>query len=173
MQIKCADKSDIPVIKALEKLAVSDEFSEIELRQGVSGDFFDEQQLQTLVAQRAIWLIFDNASAVGYLVFAKFDFHQHSPLYRQLHNRCSGNRELGIDWQHLNVCGPVWLHQRARGKGAFQQLYAAAKAKSSGQVIALIAEHNSASIKAHCRAANMQIIDFQTLSGRDFYLLLG
>ncbi|KFZ37407.1 hypothetical protein HR45_10325 [Shewanella mangrovi] len=171
MQVRCADIHDVAVIKTLEKLAVSDEFSDIELRHGISGDFFDEQQLNTLIKQRAIWLIFDNQIALGYLVFARFEFHLKNPLYKQLQQRYQHD-EVALDWRSLHVCGPVWLDNRARGTGAFKQLYDAAETEANGQVIALIADHNERSIKAHCQHAKMRIVDFQTLAGRDFYLLL-
>ncbi len=170
MQVRTAVLADLATIQRLEQQAVFDEFSATELQQGISGDFFSELQLKQLLQLQAIWLLEIDAKAQGYLIMAPFSFHQSAPLYRELTRRCAANDVL-LDWHNLSVCGPVWLAAAARGTGAFKLLYSAAKAQVAGKVMALVAEHNERSLKAHCQHANMQIVDFMTLAGRDFYLL--
>lgn len=170
MQIRTATLVDLTTIQALEQQATFDEFSAAELQQGISGDFFNEQQLKQLLQLQAIWLLEIDAKVQGYLIMAPFSFHQSATLYRELSRRCVTN-DIVLNWAKLSVCGPVWLAPAARGTGAFKLLYAAARAKVAGQVMALVAEHNERSLKAHCQYANMQIVDFMTLAGRDFYLL--
>lgn len=170
MQVRTAVLADLATIQTLEQQAVFDEFSAAELQQGISGDFFNEQQLKQLLQQRAIWLFEAESKVLGYLIMAPYSFHQATPLYRELARRCAAN-DVVLNWHNLTVCGPVWLAAAARGTGAFKLLYSAAKAQVAGKVMALVAEHNERSLKAHCQHANMQIVDFMTLAGRDFYLL--
>lgn len=170
MQIRRAAMADIATVKRLEQQAAFDEFSASELQQGISGEHFDESQLTQLIKAGAIWLLERDSAVLGYLVFAQFGFHQASPLYRELIRQAQRN-DIVLNYQKLTVCGPVWLAQAARGTGAFQRLFHAAKAETTDTVIALVAEHNERSLKAHCQYAGMHIADFMTLCERDFYLL--
>ena len=170
MRIRRATIADLATVKRLEQQAALDEFSASELQQGMLGDHFDESQLKRLLNEGAIWLLDIGGNVLGYLVFAQYSFHQPTSLYRELKRQAERN-DIILNYHKLSVCGPVWLAPNARGTGAFQRLFSAAKAETSNTVIALVAEHNERSLKAHCQYAGMHIADYMTLCGRDFYLL--
>ncbi|MCE9780743.1 GNAT family N-acetyltransferase [Shewanella algae] len=174
MQYRRAEAADVETIAALEKRFGQDELSTRERVQGLQGQGFSAKELEPLVAAGHVWLALAEGRVIGYLISGNWDKLKHSPLCQALSRQLAQGRvELGLNWQQTLHYGPVWVHPDYRGKGVFGKLYCAARAEISGPWLALIAEDNEASLRAHSRAGRMQTLDFVTLCGRDFYLLLG
>lgn len=174
MQYRQAEAADVEKIASLEQRFGQDELSARERTQGMQGQGFSAKELEPLVAAGHVWLALDATKVVGYLITGSWDKLKHSPLCQALSRQLAQNRfDLGLNWQQTLHYGPVWVHPDYRGKGVFDKLYGAARANISAPWLALIAEDNEASIRAHSSDGRMRTLDFVTLCGRDFYLLLG
>lgn len=173
-QYRQAKMADIETIATLEKRFNQDELSAKERTRGFEGQGFSVSELNPLVSAGLVWVAEISGEIMGYLILGDWNKLNHSPLCQALYQRLSqGHCALKTDWRNTLHYGPVWVHPKYRGKGVFDGLYSAAREHNDAPWLALIAEDNEASLRAHSRHARMQTLDFVTLCGRDFYLLQG
>jgi L-amino acid N-acyltransferase YncA len=133
--------------------------------------------LSQLVLQHWIVVAQVEQQIVGYVIAGRWGFFEAWPIYRTLLNRLSQLEWDGPKLTKHNSCqyGPIWVHQAYRGQGVFEALVQEVRravAPHFRYMLTFIAEDNERSFSAHTRKAQMQVVDFFTVSARDYYLMV-
>jgi len=174
VKIRLALPQDVDLLAMLEKKHLNDELASASM--GLQGQAFSHGELSELVQHHWVVVALVEQQIVGYVIAGRWGFFEHWPIYRTLLNR------LGqLDWDgpkltKVNSCqyGPIWVQQAYRGQGIFEALVREIRrqvAPHFSYMLTFIAEDNERSFAAHSGKAQMQVVDFFTVSARDYYLM--
>jgi hypothetical protein len=172
-----AKLSDVAEIARLEQVHINDELTgESPVHGQLSGQGFDNKALTELVNRHYLVVAEANGAIVGYVMAAAWSFFTPLPIYGAIVKRLAMLDYDGPKLTVANSCqyGPIWISPEYRGKGVFSPLVAKLKADVGNQflnMVTFIAEDNSRSFAAHSNKAKMQVVDFFSFQGRDYYLL--
>lgn len=171
---RLATLQDVDTLASLERQYLNDELTSA--GQGLQGQAFTAQALQQLVQQHWIVVAEIQGRIIGYVIAGRWDFFSTGPLYRAMLTRLHQLTWDGPRLTQANTCqyGPIWLHPAYRGSGIFELLVAAIKRVVNPHfafMLTCIAENNERSFAAHSGKAHMQVVDFFTVSARDYYLM--
>lgn len=172
---RLATLQDVDILASLERQYLNDELTST--GQGLQGQAFSVQALQQLVHQHWIVVAEIQGRIIGYVIAGRWDFFSAGPLYRAMLNRLPQLEWDGPRLTQDNTCqyGPIWLHPAYRGNGIFELLVTAIKRAVNPHftfMLTCIAENNERSFVAHTAKGCMQVIDFFSVSSRDYYLLV-
>ncbi len=184
MKIRLAHMGDLKQLVGLERLTLNDELNDQEQTNGLDGQAFGEPEIRLLidshwicVAERKVDCLDEKScEIVGYVIAGGWPFFESWPVYQHILKRL---RKLSLDGVKLtksNSCqyGPIWIKRDCRGQGIFEALVSEIKNQLQTKfrfMLTFIGEENMASFSAHTNKASMQVLDFFTFDGRDYYLL--
>lgn len=173
--IRLATAQDIDLLVVLEKRYLNDELTSANI--GLEGQAFSRNELSELVNHHWVMVAEVDSTIIGYVIAGRWTFFEAWPIYRSLLNRLPQLSWDGPKLTKNNSCqyGPIWVHQTYRGTGVFEALVNGIRSVVSphfSYMLTFIAEENERSFAAHSGKANMQVVDFFTVSARDYYLML-
>lgn len=166
-----ATSHDVPTLCQLEQRYANSELANFNPH--LQGSAFSHSELTDLVNQHWVVMALDKDTIIGYVICAKWAFFGKQAQYQTLLKKTMHyNSKLNAN--NTVQYGPIWIHQDYRGQGIFTKLVDALVNVIPSQyqaMIAYIAEDNERSYAAHCKHANMQVIDYLSFAQRDYYLL--
>lgn len=177
MNIRRAKTSDIAALAALEQQHLQDELAADKRDNSLQGQSFSQADLTTLVNQHWVVVAEVEGEIMGYVIAGRWSFFKQWPIYRNLLNRLPRLEYERAKLTEKNCCqyGPIWIDSRHRGKGIFESLVAFVKKQVGNELaymLTFIAEDNVGSFAAHTRKGGMQVVDYISFDGRDYYLLV-
>ncbi|MCG9730107.1 GNAT family N-acetyltransferase [Shewanella sp. Isolate13] len=177
MKIRRAKAADITALAALEQKHLLDELAADKRDNSLQGQSFTQADLTTLVNQHWVVVAEVEGEIIGYVIAGRWSFFKQWPIYRNLLNRLPRLDYERAKLTEKNCCqyGPIWINSSHRGQGIFEALVALLKklvANELSYMLTFIAEDNGGSFAAHTRKGGMQVIDYISFDGRDYYLLV-
>ncbi|MGS0680223.1 N-acetyltransferase family protein [Shewanella sp. 125m-7] len=177
MNIRRATSADIATLVALEQTHLQDELVVDKRDNSLEGQSFTQADLTTLVNQHWVVVAEVEGAIVGYVIAGRWSFFKQWPIYRNLLNRLPRLDYERAKLTEKNCCqyGPIWIDSRHRGQGIFEALVAFIKKRVANELpymLTFIAEDNAGSFAAHTRKGGMQVVDYISYDGRDYYLLV-
>ena len=177
MKIRRANIADVTALAALEKMHLQDELAADKRDNSFEGQSFSAADFTTLINQHWVIVAEVDTTIVGYVIAGRWSFFKQWPIYRNLLSRLP---KLDYERARLtenNCCqyGPIWIASQHRGQGIFEALVGFLKKQVSNELpymLTFIAEDNQGSFAAHTRKADMQVVDYISFDGRDYYLLV-
>ncbi|MCP3129785.1 GNAT family N-acetyltransferase [Shewanella sp. KJ2020] len=175
MKIRLATLQDIDLLVKFERKHLNDELASANM--GLQGQAFSHSELTELVQHHWIVVAQLEQQIVGYVIAGRWGFFEHWPIYRTILNRLPQLDWHGPKITKANSCqyGPIWVQQAHRGQGVFEALVSEVRrqvAPHFNYMLTFIAEDNERSFAAHSGKAKMQVLDFFTVSARDYYLMV-
>ena len=175
VNIRPATVQDVDLLVLLEKTFLNDELSPSAM--GLEGQAFNRTELTELITKHWIVVAEDKGRIMGYVIAGRWGFFEAWPIYRTLLNRLPQLDWHGPKLTKANSCqyGPIWVQQTYRGRGVFEALVSEIcrqVAPHFSYMLTFIAEDNERSFAAHSGKAKMQVLDFFTVSARDYYLMV-
>lgn len=175
VKIRLATLQDVDLLAILEKRHLNDELASANM--GLQGQAFSHSELCELVKHHWVVVAQVEQQIVGYVIAGRWGFFEHWPIYRTLLNRLAQLDWKGAKLTKTNTCqyGPIWIQQAYRGQGIFEALVNEVHrqvAPHFSYMLTFIAEDNERSFAAHSGKAQMQVVDFFTVSARDYYLMV-
>lgn len=175
MKIRLATLQDIDLLVTLERKHLNDELASANM--GLQGQAFSYSELTELVKHHWIVVAQLEQQIVGYVIAGRWGFFEHWPIYCTILNRLPQLDWHGPKITKANSCqyGPIWVQQAHRGQGVFEALVSEVRrqvAPHFSYMLTFIAEDNERSFAAHSGKAKMQVLDFFTVSARDYYLMV-
>lgn len=176
MDIRLAIFEDLEQLHRLERQYLNDELGTEAQSHAFDGQAFGLKELKHLVENGWIVVAEEKRDIVGYVIAGPWSFFQNWPVYRHILKQLGQFSLEGTKLTQDNTCqyGPIWIKQAYRGKGIFEQLVTSLNGFVSSRyafMLTFIAEDNMISFSAHTNKASMQVLDFFTFDGRDYYLL--
>lgn len=180
VKTRLATTQDIEILALLEKTFLNDELSSVD--DNLQGQSFSNVELTELVNNHWIMLAEDKDKIIGYVIAGRWSFFETWPIYRNLLNRLGKiGADVSDEFRSLtkqNSCqyGPIWIERQYRGQGVFEALVASLIREIRPHfryMVTFIAEGNERSFAAHTRKGFMEVVDFFSISTRDYYLLVG
>ena len=177
MNIRRAQIADAAALAALEQAHVQDELSTEQKGNALEGQSFSKADFTILINQHWVVVAEVESVIVGYVIAGRWSFFKQWPIYRNLLNRLPRLDYERAKLSEQNCCqyGPIWIDSHHRGKGIFEALVTFLKKQVGNELsymLTFIAEDNQGSFAAHTRKAGMQVVDYISFDGRDYYLLV-
>lgn len=177
MNIRRAKIADIAALVALEQMHLQDELAADKRDNSFEGQSFSKADFTTLIGQHWVVVAEVDAEIIGYVIAGKWSFFKQWPIYRNLLNRLPKLDYERAKLTESNCCqyGPIWIAKQHRGQGIFEAMVAFLKKQVGSELsymLTFIAEDNQGSFAAHTRKAGMQVVDYISFDGRDYYLLV-
>lgn len=178
LSLRLAKVTDIELLAQLEQRHLSDELNFAS--PSMKGLSFGQKELAEIIALGGIVLAEakqgNGWTIVGYVIAAPWSLFTQWPIYLHIFNQVEGREFDGDRISAENSCqyGPIWIDERMRGKGVFEQLFekmAQILTARYRYMVTFINEDNERSFAAHTRKAQMSVLDFITFEQRDYYLL--
>ncbi len=169
MQIRLATLDDVNALHRLEQRHSHEELSANGPVQ--QGQVFSKTELETLISQHWIVVAEYEQHIIGYVMAGSWAFFETWPIYTKVVKQLSS---CGINKQKSCQYGPIWIDKNYRGQGIFELLVAKLSTYVKSHfdfMCTFIAEENQRSYSAHTNKAGMQVVDYFSFHGRDYYLL--
>lgn len=174
MKSRFAHEQDIAPILALQDLNLVTKLDEVQKKDGFVTTPFTAGQLRELITLDGLFVVEQDGKNLGYAAAAHWDYFDGRPMFELMISRFEKLSFGGeaISRQNSFQYGPVCVAKEARGKGAFQTLFAEVARQMKARYAigtTFINRINARSYEAHTRKLGLELIDEFDFNGNNYW----
>lgn len=174
MKSRLAQEQDIAPILALQDLNLVTNLDEAQKKDGFVTTPFTVEQLRELIALDGLFVVEKGEKILGYAAAAHWDYFDGRPMFELMISRFERLHFRGksISREDSFQYGPVCIAKEARGKGAFQALFAEVVRQMKARYAigtTFINRINARSYEAHTRKLGLEPIDEFDFNGNGYW----
>ncbi|MGL5112074.1 MAG: GNAT family acetyltransferase [Flavobacterium sp.] len=174
--VNIATKKDIPGIIALHQANLVVNLSATEREAGFVTTALTEEQIQTVIEQKGLFVAKNNTTIIGFIVAADWDFFKQWPIFDYMISLFPQFKFKDFIFTTTNSFqyGPICIDKNFRGQGIILSLFDYMKIHMKPHYplsLTFINKTNIPSFKAHTEKLSWKVIDEFQYNHNQYYVL--
>lgn len=174
--VKIATKEDIPGIIALHQANLIVNLNEKEKKAGFVTTSLTEEQIQTVIDQKGLFVAKKEATIIGFIIAADWDFFKQWPIFEYMIALFPAFSFKNFEITTVNSFqyGPICIDKNFRGKGIIKELFEYMRIHMVANyplALTFINKTNLPSFKAHTEKLAWEVIDVFQFNTNNYYIL--